>query len=108
MKRNKSSFKNAKDFKDAIKYYDEKLGPLPSSEPSAPSSTLTENSKQTANTTGTSSSKKIRISAFYGDVLHAEPATNSTPEEPLEAEIEKFLAIPRLTADEMEELDMSW
>jgi hypothetical protein len=94
---------------DAIKYYDEKLGPLPSSEPSAPSSTLlTENSKQTANTTGTSSSKKIRISAFYGDVLHAEPATNSTPEEPLEAEIEKFLAIPRLTADEMEELDMSW
>lgn len=41
-KTNKSSFKNAKYFMDAIKYYDEKLGPLPPSEPSAPSSTLTE------------------------------------------------------------------
>ncbi|KAK4003922.1 hypothetical protein OUZ56_005671 [Daphnia magna] len=48
-----------------------------------------------------SSSKKIKISALYGIVLDAEPATNGTREELLKAEMQNFLAIPRLSADEM-------
>lgn len=56
-----------------------------------------------------SSSKKIKISALYGIVLDAEPATNGTREELLKAEMQNFLAIPRLSADEMDELDiLSW
>ncbi|XP_045034490.1 E3 SUMO-protein ligase ZBED1-like [Daphnia magna] len=109
-KTNKSSFKTVVDFVDAINYYDRKLGPLPPSEPSAASSTPTENSMRTANTTApSSSSKKIKISALYGIVLDAEPATNGTREELLKAEMQNFLAIPRLSADEMDELDiLSW
>ncbi|KAK4006185.1 hypothetical protein OUZ56_011340 [Daphnia magna] len=104
-KTNKSSFKTVVDFVDAINYYDRKLGPLPPSEPSAASSTPTENSMRTANTTApSSSSKKIKISALYGIVLDAEPATNGTREELLKAEMQNFLAIPRLSADEMDEL----
>ncbi|KAK4014018.1 hypothetical protein OUZ56_026564 [Daphnia magna] len=56
-----------------------------------------------------SSSKKIKISALYAIVLDAEPATNGTREELLKAEMQNFLAIPRLSADEMDELDiLSW
>ncbi|KAK4009293.1 hypothetical protein OUZ56_018409 [Daphnia magna] len=88
-------FKTVVDFVDAINYYDRKLGPLPPSEPSAASSTPTENSMRTVNTTApSSSSKKIKISALYGIVLDVEPATNGTREELLKAEMQNFLAIP--------------
>ncbi|KAI9558400.1 hypothetical protein GHT06_015180 [Daphnia sinensis] len=103
-KTNKSSFKTFTDFMYAIQYYEQILGPLP--EPSAPISTPNEKSTQTVNMTATSSSKKIRISALYGDVLDAEPDISGTPEELLKAEIQKFLAISRLSADEMDELDI--
>lgn len=50
----------------------------------------------------TSSSKNIRISALYGDISDTEPDISGTPEELLKAEIQNCLAIPRLSADEMD------
>lgn len=85
---------------DAMQYYDQKLGSL--RESSAPSSTPTKKFTQTANTTAPSSSKNIRISALYGDISDTEPDISGTPEELLKAEIQNCIAIPRLSADEMD------
>lgn len=94
---------------DAIGHYEQKLGPVPplwtpsqkQNDPSTNSATPVSISATTQ-----SSSKKIKISALYGGVLEAEPSVPGTTEEILRAEIQRFLSIPRLTADEMDELDI--
>jgi hypothetical protein len=111
-KTNKASFKNVAEFMDAIGHYEQKLGPVPLlSTPSQKQNDPSTNSATPVSISATtqSSSKKIKISALYGGVLEAEPSVPGTKEERLRAEIQRFISIPRLTADEMDELDiLAW